>query len=71
MSLRELTAAALRAKGYDGLFFADYGCACLLADLMPCGVPLPYCQAGHKAACDGSCDSGKCNFHVVAEKPKE
>ena len=64
MDLKELLALVLKEKGFEGLWNED-GCACEISDLMPCGEPSPECQAGKKALCDGTCEDGKCDFHIV------
>ncbi len=58
----------LQAHGYDGLW-NEGNCACFVADLEPCGESMTSCQPGYRAPCDGSCESGKCEFHIVAERP--
>ena len=70
MNVRELLVDALRIKGYDGLFSIAGQCACAPPDLMPCGEASTTCEAGYKAPCDGSCDAGSCDFHIVARKRK-
>lgn len=69
-NLQGMVADWLKTHGYDGLCNPGV-CACLLDDLCPGGdyCPGPDCQAGYRVPCDGSCDEGKCRFHVVAEKP--
>lgn len=68
--LIELVKSALSDKGFDGLYSSE-GCACERDDLMPCGSPQPDCVAGVKADCDGSCDDGKCDFHIVPRKSED
>ena len=63
LDLKDLVELSLRQKGFDGLW-NDYGCACKLGDLMPCGEPSPACEAGYLGPCDGSCEGGKCDFHI-------
>jgi len=63
MTLPTLVAMALKDGGYDGLFLPET-CACKLGDLMPCGEPSPNCEAGWLMPCDGSCDTGECDFHI-------
>jgi len=52
MTIKEIVKQWLEEHGYDGLF--DNGdCGCLKDDLMPCGQPSEYCEAGHKIAVTG------------------
>ena len=65
MNLRDLTIAALKQRGLDGLC-SDWGCGCKLDDLMPCGEPSPECVAGMLAPCDpATCpNDGDCPWHI-------
>jgi hypothetical protein len=69
MDLRDLVEFALEANGFDGLFNTDSNCACRLGDLIPCGEVSLWCGAGYQAPCDGTCEDGKCDFHIVRVKP--
>ena len=64
MDLKALVELALKEKGFDGLWNED-GCACNIGDLMPCGQPSPSCEPGKLVECDGKCEDGKCDFHIV------
>ena len=55
----------LRKHGHDGLCDEDRACGCALDNLMPCGEPGIHCEAGRRIPCNGRCDSGHCDFHVV------
>ncbi len=44
----EMVADCLRENGYDGLYSADFECACELGDLAPCGDMQDDCAAGYK-----------------------
>lgn len=66
MTVHEIIKQHLSEKGLDGLFNSWNGCACLAGDLAPCGEPQMECEAGLRAPCDGTCDEGKCDFHIVA-----
>lgn len=69
MNLRDLVAKALTEEGFDGLY-SDWGCACKLDDLLPCGEPSPACAPGYLAECDPeTCqNNGDCDFHIAPEK---
>jgi|Deesub1362A_J573_1020465.scaffolds.fasta_scaffold00385_51 hypothetical protein len=58
MTVREIVSAWLKENGYDGLYSPTAGCACLIADLMPCGNPGPDCRPGYRIARD--CDPDRC-----------
>lgn len=61
--LLSLVAAGLRQRGLDGLSNAHSGCACVLADLAPCGGPGLDCVGGVRV---NGCDCGEgCDFHVM------
>ena len=47
MKLKEIVQAWLTDNGYDGLCDPDNECGCHIEDLMPCGEPGMYCEAGH------------------------
>ena len=77
MNVREMVTDWLLANGYGGLYNFELlydGCACELADLMPCQdtlddvPPIVQCQPGYRVPCDCS---KECAFHIVAEKPEE
>ena len=73
-NVRELLVAALRERGYDGLYQAGgMGCACELADLAPCENPDPInCHPGYRGPCPapGVVDcGGDCDFHMVKDRP--
>jgi hypothetical protein len=54
----------LEEHGFDGLLSDNRDCACLLADLAPCGEMSGACIAGHRE----ECDCGEHDFHVSAGK---
>lgn len=58
----------LKTHGYDGLYHGE-GCACKIGDIAPCGQPSGQCEAGYLLPCDGTCDAGKCDFHI-GQRPK-
>lgn len=65
MNALDLLKAALRDRGFDGLF-NEYGeCACELNDLNPCGECYSHCIAGYKQPCDCGEDH---DFHISATK---
>ena len=72
ITIQSIVREWLECTGYDGLFSPMLGCACDHTDLMPCGEPMPDCQAGTKAPCTGDdCEmGGGCEFHIVPRKPK-
>lgn len=63
MTVIELIKEGLMRHGYDGLFCPGV-CACKIDKLAPCGELFDDCEAGHLLPCDGSCDMGKCDFHI-------
>ena len=64
---KDIVISWLKLFGYDGLF--DPGnCACSTDDIAPCGELSLYCQPGYKQPCNGTCDSGNCDFHISSEK---
>ena len=65
MNLKTLTQQALEAGGFDGLYNVDGACACKADDLFPCGLPCEGCHAGYLSECDGTCDTGECDFHII------
>lgn len=69
MNLRDLVAKALTAEGFDGLY-SDWGCACKLDDLLPCGEPSPACEPGYLGPCepDNCQNAGDCDFHITPTK---
>jgi hypothetical protein len=69
MNLRDLVAKALTAEGFDGLY-SDWGCACKLDDLLPCGEPSPACEPGYLGPCepDDCPNAGDCDFHIGPTK---
>ena len=68
MNLKTLTQQALAEGGFDGLYNVDGACACKADDLFPCGLPCEDCRAGYLSECDGTCDTGECDFHISACK---
>ena len=68
VTLRDIVSDWLKSHGYDGLFNGDGNCACLLSDLFPCGDPRDDCEAGYRVPCDGTCESGKCDWHISRTK---
>jgi len=67
MTIGDIITKYLKDNKYDGLFTDE--CSCLLDDLIPCcnvGLLLT-CEPGVKVPCDGSCESGKCDFHIAAK----
>lgn len=70
LTVRDIVAAFLRDKGYDGLS-CDY-CCCDIADLMECESNCARCEPGYKVACDSDCDCdvpGYYEYHIVKERP--
>ena len=67
MNIQEIVREWLQAHGYDGLVDEYYECACDIADLMPCGNPMPRCTAGHKEPCNDVCGEGH-QYHIVPGK---
>ena len=67
MDLKKFVELALQEKGFDGLW-SNQGCACKIGNLMPCDEPQPECEPGELAECDGTCEDGKCDFHIIPEK---
>ena len=70
MTVRDIVKNYLKDNQYDGLFMDE--CACTLDDLIPCCgyVAALNCEPGVKVPCDGSCESGKCDFHIAAKPAK-
>ena len=64
MNVKQIVAERLKLNGYDGLCNQSVPCACLLGDLSPCGEMSECCEAGHRVPCDGTCEDGKCEFHI-------
>lgn len=69
MNLEELTQKALKREGYDGLYNIDGECACKTDDLFPCECPSRECRPGYLTPCDGSCETGNCNYHIQPFNP--
>jgi hypothetical protein len=77
MNIRKIISEWLVANGFDGLFNADYECACQLDDLFPCGCDgVQDCQPGYKGTCGdkpcADCDEGLFalgSFCITAIKP--
>lgn len=65
MTVNEIVEQYLKANNLDGLFNEDLDCACLLADLAPCGEMGMECRAGMRVACPSSCNE---HDWYVAEK---
>ena len=63
MNVLRIVEQYLRANDYDGLFNEHAECACLVADLAPCGQIGGDCQPGYRAPCD----CGDHDFHVRAK----
>ena len=77
MTLKQLTAKALRAKGLNGLTDCD-GCACHVKDLMPCDEPKPTCEAVKLVTVKaGKCKDEHCewsdddHYHEHESKPSK
>jgi len=51
MNVYEIIKDYLIKNGYDGLFCADYDCACLILDLQPCCEDMSRCKPGYKIQC--------------------
>jgi len=71
MTVEQMVRKMLQTHGYDGLF-SEFGCACLLSDLAPCGEMGQLCAAGYRVPCPGpeECENGGgCGFHIAATKP--
>ena len=66
MTVREIVRQYLATSGLDGLYNRDGACACLVADLAPCGEIRESCEAGKRVPCDGTLDGCPCGFHVVS-----
>lgn len=64
MTVRDIVLEYLRSHYYDGLFFDEMDCDCILCDLMPCGGAIVGCRPGVKVLHDDG------DWHVEAE-PKE
>ncbi len=47
MTVKEIVREYLEAKGYDGLYNEDAGCACLKEELAPCCNMTSSCQPGY------------------------
>ena len=70
MDVFDIVKKWLMASEYDGLFSSDMGCGCTTDDLAPCGDMGLDCEAGYyQKGCDGGCDHGGCDFHIVRDKP--
>ena len=70
MNIKEIIIQYLKDKGYDGLCNWRDCCSCVIGDLIPCSqVDANNCFAGVKVPCDGSCEDGKCDYHIVERKP--
>ena len=54
MTVAQIVDQYLKANNLDGLFNEDLECACLLADLAPCGEMGMECRAGMRVACPSS-----------------
>lgn len=69
--------AAIKERGFDGLYCEDNECSCALGDLAPCDGIQPQCTMGYKRTCpechqwgvygDAAGHCGACGF----EPPKE
>jgi len=69
MNVKEIVATWLEDNGFDGLFNTYTSCACEVGDLSPCGeMNERDCEAGYRTVCDGTCDEGNCDFHIVKER---
>lgn len=68
MELYDIVKNWLKENGYDGLCLPGEGCGCDLEDLMPCGSPAEYCEAGYKQR--APLGSGV-DYFIVSEKGKE
>lgn len=66
MTVRDIVRQYLATSGLDGLYNRDGECACLVADLAPCGEIRESCEAGKRVSCDGTLDGCPCGFHVVS-----
>lgn len=68
--VRDIVTQYLKDHKFDGLYSEAGECACQISDMFPCGDgPFPECSAGVKIPCDGTCDYGPCEFHIIEEKP--
>ncbi len=65
----EIVKLAIQEGGFDGLYNECSDCACLTDDLAPCTQFEEGCRAGYRAPCDGTCDTGDCDFHIVEKMP--
>jgi hypothetical protein len=55
MNIKEIVEAYLKENKCDGLLDTDYGCTCMLGDLMPCDPDIRAdCQAAYKHKCQGA-----------------
>lgn len=48
MNVKEIVAAYLRDKGYDGLYNSDGECACEIGHLCPCEGIVTECHPGYR-----------------------
>lgn len=62
----EIVRKALIESGHDGLYNEDAECACLIADLQPCGEDFSACRSGYRHTAPK--DSGY-DFYVKDHKP--
>jgi len=71
MTVKEIVTEYLKANGYDGLWCADGGCACIIGDLAPCCGNMDECEPGYRVECDPeTCTlGGDCEFHISPVKP--
>jgi hypothetical protein len=61
VTVKEIVASWLKAKGFDGLVNTEIPCGCLIGNLAPCGEMHETCKAGYRrdvkadeqCGCDG------------------
>jgi len=71
MNVKEIVREYLRTHGFDGLCCPDAGCACLIDDLEPCSEMGSQCEPGYRGPCDGTCDEGRCDWHINLKRPPD
>lgn len=61
LTVLQIVEDRLRADGFDGLTHCDGECACLIADLAPCGEIGGNCEAGYRVPCE----CGDHDYHIA------
>ena len=64
MNVLQIVKQYLEASSFAGLYNEDAECACVIADLAPCGEMSQTCQAGILVKCPRGC--GDHDWHIVS-----